>query len=161
MNIERFQHLAEAYGAEIDRWPETERAAARGLLARSDEARHALAQARILDAFLSLGEPKVGDAQLDRVMASLSDRLDRRTGAPPPIRLPGGAPAAVRPAARAGAWWQAAAFLAAMGVLGVAAGDLGLIGGATGGGASRADTAQSDGIAALVDHTSYLQTWIR
>lgn len=152
MNIARFQHLAEAYGAEIERWPAADRAGARSLLARSDEARRALAQARILDAFLSLGEPKVSDAQVERVMASLSSRLDRRQAAP----STGRPPSDLLAAAKSGPWWQAAAFLAAMGLLGVLAGDLGLIGAA-----SHADTAQSYGIAALVDHTSYLQTWIR
>ncbi|SAL72515.1 hypothetical protein AWB68_04279 [Caballeronia choica] len=54
MTPERFRHLADAYGASIERWPEAERAAARALIARGDGgALAALAEAGALDVFLA------------------------------------------------------------------------------------------------------------
>ena len=53
MALERFAALAEAYGGEIDRWPEAERFAALSLAGRSAEARTLLADAHGLDFMLS------------------------------------------------------------------------------------------------------------
>lgn len=53
MSLERFAALAEAYGGEIDRWPEAERFAALSLAGRSEEARTLLADAHGLDFLLS------------------------------------------------------------------------------------------------------------
>jgi len=53
MTPERFGHLADAYGADLRRWPAAERAGAQALLARGDaEVLDALEQARQLDRML-------------------------------------------------------------------------------------------------------------
>lgn len=54
MIFERFKELLDAFGADFKRWPETERAAARALIAREPAARAALAEACRLDALLDL-----------------------------------------------------------------------------------------------------------
>lgn len=118
MNIERFRHLAEACGAEITRWPASEQAAARELAGRSPEARQALAQARILDAWLDLAAPApVSDAQADRVLRGIEARLD-----PPAVPWPLLAGHDARSSA-----WRTAGFLALMGLSGFLLGDLGIV----------------------------------
>jgi hypothetical protein len=52
MNIKRFMQIIEAYGADANRWPESERQTALALLATSTEAQHVLQQASMLDNFL-------------------------------------------------------------------------------------------------------------
>ena len=52
MNAERFKTLAEAYGANLDRWPAGEREAAAAFMAEDAEARVWLADAESLDALL-------------------------------------------------------------------------------------------------------------
>lgn len=53
MTPERFTHLADAYGADLQRWPANERAGARALLAEGHpELIEALDQARWLDGLL-------------------------------------------------------------------------------------------------------------
>ena len=53
MTPERFTHLAEAYGADLHRWPAAERAGAQALLAEGNaEVLEALNQARWLDGLL-------------------------------------------------------------------------------------------------------------
>jgi anti-sigma factor RsiW len=53
MTPERFTHLADAYGADLHRWPATERASARALLAEGNpELVEALNEARWLDGLL-------------------------------------------------------------------------------------------------------------
>ncbi|MFW0753910.1 hypothetical protein ACN1C3_04030 [Pseudomonas sp. H11T01] len=53
MTLERFSHLANVYGADLQRWPSTERAAAQVLLAGGDaEVLKVLHQARWLDNIL-------------------------------------------------------------------------------------------------------------
>lgn len=118
MKISRFQHLAEAYGAGIERWPEAERAAAWALLTQSPDAQRRLARARVLDVWLSRAtSDDDGDAAAARVVAAIGARLDRPPGAHG-VRVPG--------SAGPRAFWPAAAgFLAAMGVMGVLAGNLG------------------------------------
>ncbi|WP_431855285.1 hypothetical protein [Azospirillum sp.] len=118
MNIDRFRHLAEACGAEIERWPAAERAAARALLASSEEAQRALGQARVLDAWLDLAAPAVDDASAARVLAAIERRLD-----PPPTTtwVPGAA------GSTRSSVWSAAGFLALMGVCGFVLGHLELV----------------------------------
>ncbi len=53
MSFERFAALAEAYGGDVDRWPEAERFAALSLAGRSEKARTLLADAHGLDFVLS------------------------------------------------------------------------------------------------------------
>ncbi|MBK5417341.1 hypothetical protein [Pseudomonas sp. TH31] len=53
MTPERFTHLADAYGADLQRWPASERAGAQALLAEgTPELLEALSQARWLDGLL-------------------------------------------------------------------------------------------------------------
>jgi hypothetical protein len=54
MTLERFSALAEAFGADMRRWPEADRAAARALAQDSAPARTRLAEADALDAALDL-----------------------------------------------------------------------------------------------------------
>ncbi|WP_353573333.1 hypothetical protein [Candidatus Albibeggiatoa sp. nov. BB20] len=53
MNIKRFTQIIEAYGADSNRWPESERQAALALLTISTEAQKMLQQADVLDNFLN------------------------------------------------------------------------------------------------------------
>lgn len=144
MKLSRFQHLAESHGGDIDRWPLAEREAARRLVASSREAQEALADARRLDAWLSLAEPDLAPERADRMVGAISQRLDAmeaaaRTGAT------GGGPGPRR-------WWPAAAFLATMAVVGVIAGDLQR---------SRYAASQPTDIAELISPSSYMTAWSR
>ena len=67
---ERFRRLVETYGAEVERWPETERPAAWALLALSAEAKEAWREAAPLDqALRTVTPPPTSDA----LAARLSD----------------------------------------------------------------------------------------
>lgn len=148
MSFARFRHLADACGADLTLWPAGERAAAAALLAESEEAQRVLAQARVLDAWIALGAPKVDDAQVERVFAAIGDRVDREEGSlpswfPPPRAF---APGAGRPRP----FWPAAAFLAGMAVMGVLAGTENL---------SQPTSASTTGIASLVAPEPYLLAW--
>lgn len=142
MKISRFQHLAEAYGAGIERWPEAERAAAWSLLTQSPDAQRRLARARELDVWLSRATPDGGAAAAARVVAAIGARLDRPPGAH-----------GVSGAARSRAFWPAAAgFLAIMGVMGVLAGNRGFI---------QRHAAETGIIASLVYPASHPIVWNR
>lgn len=67
----RFDVLLDAYGADPERWPEEERAAALALLQRDPEARGLRAQAARLDALLAVAEPaKPSPALVARILAA-------------------------------------------------------------------------------------------
>lgn len=72
MTPERFSKLLAAYGADVERWPEGERGAARTLLARDPVELHAqLAEARHLDGWLDSGSIERPDAALEqRIIAT-------------------------------------------------------------------------------------------
>jgi hypothetical protein len=72
MNLARFGDLAEAYGGDVRRWPESERDAARAWAdAHPVEAERALFDARQTDAALFASpNPVVSMALRDRVLAS-------------------------------------------------------------------------------------------
>ena len=53
MTIERLKALAQAYGADLRRWPASERPFAESLIATDPAARAALAEAAALDALLA------------------------------------------------------------------------------------------------------------
>lgn len=53
MTLKRFRALARSYGAQLQRWPQEERDAARELLAGSEEARALLEQERALDGVIA------------------------------------------------------------------------------------------------------------
>lgn len=76
MTPERFRALLESYGADLERWPEAERAAAHALLAHTrPELEQLLAEARSLDRWLdSHAVIAPGPALVDRVVADLQAR---------------------------------------------------------------------------------------
>ncbi len=67
LSIERFQALVEAYGGDIERFPQRERAGARELLRRDEAAKKLVQAARAFDSVLE-------EARLD-VTPSLMERL--------------------------------------------------------------------------------------
>ena len=85
VSLERFAELAGAYGADLERWPESERFAALALAGRSADARALLADAHAVDAALAgLDRPPAPSAALRARIASLE-----AGDAPPPPRLAG------------------------------------------------------------------------
>lgn len=79
MNLRRFGELVEAYGAEPQRWPAAERAAAQALLSGSADARALQERARALDLMLDRFEPVV-ELDAARMAAQLQQRLDAEPG---------------------------------------------------------------------------------
>ena len=57
MTLVRFSELVDAYGSDVERWPEAERAGALALMTASAEAQQLLVEARCLDALLAAPEP--------------------------------------------------------------------------------------------------------
>lgn len=53
MTLGRFQHALDAYGADLSRWPQSQRNAAERLMASDPAAAAAFAQARALDALIA------------------------------------------------------------------------------------------------------------
>lgn len=113
MQMKRFRHLIDAYGGDIARWPEPERAGAEALLQASAEARRWRDEAAALDRSLrsALDVGPSGD-QIDRVLGRLEDL-------PPQFGLLDGAlPAPMRRP------WVPAALLAATMAIGFVLGSL-------------------------------------
>ncbi|ALL12601.1 hypothetical protein [Caulobacter henricii] len=79
MTLERFKSLAESYGGDLARWPESEREAARALLISTSGALEpVLVEAAQLDRLLDLAPAQAADAALlGRLIAA----------APQPLRL--------------------------------------------------------------------------
>lgn len=74
MNRDRLIELADAHGADLRRWPEGERDAARALLEADPAAREVLAQAAALDDLLAAAPRPTVSAELrDRVVASATE----------------------------------------------------------------------------------------
>ena len=70
MTIERLKALAQAYGADLRRWPPSQRPIADSLIATDPAARAALAEAAALDALLAASPTPSPSAQLTaRVLA--------------------------------------------------------------------------------------------
>lgn len=67
LGIERLKALVEAYGGDVERFPQRERAAARELLARSESARRLLEAARAFDDVLEQARLDVSPALLERL----------------------------------------------------------------------------------------------
>lgn len=77
MNIKRFTQIIEAYGADANRWPESERQTALALLATSTEAQHVLQQASMLDNFLDTVAITSSSPQLQqRIFNAISQQAD-------------------------------------------------------------------------------------
>jgi hypothetical protein len=83
-SLARFRALAEAYGGDLERWPEQERAWARELAVRSADARAALAGEQGLDALLAAADTPA----LPRALAARLEQLPPKTAVVRPLRLP-------------------------------------------------------------------------
>lgn len=70
MTLEKFQTLADAYGAKLDRWPVDDRSAAGQLLTSDPRARALIAEASALDRLLDLPAPGRSGS-----VAGLADRI--------------------------------------------------------------------------------------
>ncbi len=139
MSLERFEALADAFGADLRRWPETDRAAAQGLAEASPSARARLAQADALDAVLGLSRVAAPSAELrQRLLA----------GAPKPnaIRAAAAGPRSAR--AKLVRWLSG---LGAVGVL-----TCGAVVGATVVSVSAASHGDADSMAGLYDQANTL-----
>ena len=73
MNLNRFQALIDAYGADAERWPFGERDAAEALLEESGAARAILSEARTLDALLADAPPTVVSPLLKNRVLDIPD----------------------------------------------------------------------------------------
>jgi len=75
MNLERFLDLLDAHGADLDRWPQNEQAAATAFLAARSDAREAQRRAAAVDAqLLRAGLPEIepSEALRQRVLAQIA-----------------------------------------------------------------------------------------
>lgn len=89
MTPERFYELLDAYGADFRRWPETERAPARALVAQgSPELRRQLAEAVLLDGLLDSHTVAVPEMQL--IEQIVADTSVSKAGAGPGQTVAGG-----------------------------------------------------------------------
>ena len=75
MELGLFRRLLETYGANVDHWPEGERAEARALLAISAEALQAHREAIALDRMLERGRGGVSGQSVARVLDALARPL--------------------------------------------------------------------------------------
>ena len=80
MTPTRFQTLLDARGPRIGRWPEADRLGAEALLARSDRARAALAEAEALDRALAALPHEPPAPLLRAAILDIPDREDRGVG---------------------------------------------------------------------------------
>lgn len=122
MTLERFQALAQAWGGDIARWPEAERAAAALLAARAPQAAAALAEAAALDAALAEMDAGPGPAPSSALLAACAEAAVREAA----VRE-AGRRADARRAARRGVRLPMAARMAAAAVAGVLIGVSGLM----------------------------------
>jgi hypothetical protein len=85
ISLERFSALADAYGADLGRWPEADRAAAQALAQDSAKARARLAEADALDAVLDLSRVASPSPELrQRILSEAPKPRAIRSGAPNP-----------------------------------------------------------------------------
>ena len=93
MTYERFEYLADAYGGDLRRWPEAERAAARALLDSDPRGAALLAEADGLDALLDAApRPTPSHALREAVIASAAGAgLKARRRGPGPLAWLSGA----------------------------------------------------------------------
>ena len=117
MTLERLEAVFAAYGAAPARWPEDEREAVEALIARSDRARAALAQAAHLDRLLDAA-PAAPDSDVlaARLRAMMAD--DEKAASVIPFR-PRTRPAAARPWHASGLARAAVFALAVVGGIGI------------------------------------------
>lgn len=80
MNLARFGEIVGAYGADPGRWPPNERAAAQALLAGSDAARQAYADAAALDTVMTLSTAPLPSPELVAEVLAAAGRPRWRDG---------------------------------------------------------------------------------
>lgn len=76
MNMDRFIDLLDAYGADLDHWPQNEQAAATTMLAARSDAREAQRRAAAVDALLlraTLPEIEPSEALRQRVLSQVAN----------------------------------------------------------------------------------------
>ncbi|MGQ0663552.1 MAG: hypothetical protein ACT4P2_08190 [Pseudomonadota bacterium] len=125
MNLDRFQALLDAYGADPARWPGGERQAALSLVRESAACRQRLAAALALDRLLD--DPALARAAERARPALEAGALARAIAATPHRR--GGSLAAAAPGWRIAVGWPNFAGLAAAAAAGFIVGWFGLAGG--------------------------------
>jgi len=88
MTLRRFGELLETHGADLARWPEEERRAARALLAEDAAARALLAEHAALENLLARAAPGPSPALEERILAATVERdaAPARADAPRPPR---------------------------------------------------------------------------
>lgn len=74
LSLERFEKLVESFGGDVDRFPARERAPAKALVLRSQEARRMLDAARALDAMLALARDGSPSVELESALAEIPRR---------------------------------------------------------------------------------------
>ncbi|MDD9935403.1 MAG: hypothetical protein OXT09_17475 [Myxococcales bacterium] len=111
LTLTRFTELLDVHGADLQRWPEPVRDAARALAASDAQAAELLQQARQLDDVLDSWESLPPSTELQRAVAEIPLRHPREAGAKLPWFL--------------GAFWRTALSAATVVALGCAAGSLG------------------------------------
>ena len=77
MGLDRFRELMEAYGADPQRWPDTERGAAGTLLAQNAEAVTLHRHAASIDALLDSATLPAGAIDAERLIASVTAQPQR------------------------------------------------------------------------------------
>jgi len=82
MTLDRFRELAAAYGAKLERWPESERASASRLLESSAAALSILRDEQALDEELGLAEPAALSPAFERKLAEIPVRHPQRALSP-------------------------------------------------------------------------------
>ncbi|MDB4972924.1 MAG: hypothetical protein JWN48_1265 [Myxococcaceae bacterium] len=78
LSIERFGALVEAYGGNLDRFPERERTAAKALALRSKEAQELLAAARVFDSLLASARDDLPSVELEQTLARIPERFTQQ-----------------------------------------------------------------------------------
>ncbi|MDB4986041.1 MAG: hypothetical protein JWN04_1219 [Myxococcaceae bacterium] len=84
LSMERFSALVEAYGADLERFPARERAAASALALRSTEAQQLLAAARVFDSLLASARDDLPSVELEEKLARIPERYQQQR---PSVRL--------------------------------------------------------------------------
>ena len=94
MTLRRFRMLADSYGADLQRWPERQRAQALALLGASEEAQAILTRARELDEAIAAAaaarDATVWDGEgADAPLQRLRENVASRIRPPSPVRVAG------------------------------------------------------------------------
>lgn len=74
LTMERFRALVEAYGGDLERFPQRERASAKALALASREAQQLLATARVFDSLLASARDDLPSAQLENELSAIPFR---------------------------------------------------------------------------------------